>query len=109
MRDFVQPGDNLTVTAEAAASSGDGVKLGDLFGIASGDAAVGEPLVPVTTGVFKLRKVSTDEWAVGDAVYFRTADGAVTGTATGNTKIGMAVSAAGDPSEAVRVRLNGSF
>lgn len=109
MRNFVQPGDNLTVTAVAAASSGDGVKLGNLFGIASGDAAIGEPLVLVTTGVFELPKVSTDELAVGDAVYFRTSDGAVTSTATGNTKIGVAVSAAGNPSASVRVRLNGTF
>lgn len=109
MRNFVQPGDNLTVTAVAAASSGDGVKLGNLFGIASGDAAIGDPLVLVTTGVFELPKVSTDELAVGDAIYFRTSDGAVTGTATGNTKIGVAVSAAGNPSASVRVRLNGTF
>ena len=109
MRNFVQPGDNLTVTAVAAASSGDGVKLGNLFGIASGDAAIGEPLVLVTTGVFELPKVSTDELAVGDAVYFRTSDEAVTSTATGNTKIGVAVLAAGNPSASVRVRLNGTF
>lgn len=109
MRNFVQPGDNLTVTAAAAASSGDGVKLGNLFGIASGDAAIGGPLVLVTTGVFELPKVSTDELAVGDAVYFRTSDGAVTGTASGNSKIGVAVSAAGNPSASVRVRLNGTF
>ncbi|WP_299564066.1 capsid cement protein [uncultured Sulfitobacter sp.] len=44
MRNFVQPGDNLTVTAEAAANAGDGVRLGDIFGIASGDAAIGDPL-----------------------------------------------------------------
>lgn len=109
MRNFVQPGDNVTVTAVAAASSGDGVKLGNLFGIASGDVAIGDPLVLVTTGVFELPKVSTDELAVGDAIYFRTSDGAVTGTATGNTKIGVAVSAAGNPSASVRVRLNGTF
>ena len=109
MRNFVQPGENITVTAEAAASSGDGVKLGSLFGIASGDAAIGDSMVLVTEGVFEMPKVSTDELAVGDAVYFRTSDGAVSSTASGNTKIGIAVSEAGNPSASVHVRLNGTF
>lgn len=109
MRNFVQPGENITVTAEAAASTGDGVKLGSLFGIASGDAEIGDPLVLVTAGVFEMPKVSTDELAVGDAVYFRTSDGAVSSTASGNTKIGIAVTEAGNPSASVHVRLNGTF
>lgn len=109
MRNFVQPGENVTVTAVAAASSGDGVKLGNLFGIASGDAAIGDPLVIVTTGVFDMPKVSTDDLAVGDVIYWKAADSAVTSTASGNTKIGVAVSAAGNPSGSVRVRLNGTF
>ena len=109
MRNFVQPGDNLTVTAASAVSSGDGVKLGNIFGIASGDVATGEPLVLVTTGVFELPQVSTDELAVGDAAYWKAADTAVTSTASGNTKIGVAVAAAGNPSGAVHIRLNGTF
>ncbi|GGL52151.1 DUF2190 family protein [Wenxinia marina] len=109
MRNFVQPGESITVTAAAAAASGDGVKLGQLFGIASGDAAIGEPLVLTTRGVFDMPKVSTDAFAVGDAVYWRTSDGAVTATASGNTKIGVAVTAAGNPSASVHVRLNGTF
>jgi len=76
------------VTATAAASSGDGVKLGNLFGVASGDAAIGDNLVLTTTGVFELPKVSADDLAVGDPVYFRTSDSTVTSTASGNTKIG---------------------
>lgn len=107
MRNFVQPGDNLTVTA--AATSGDGVKLGNLFGIASSDAAIGDPLVIVTTGVFDMPKVSTDDLALGDAIYWKTADSAVTSTASGNTKIGVVVSAVGNPYKSVRVRLNGTF
>lgn len=109
MQNYIQPGDSITVTAAAAASSGAGVKLGNLFGVASGDAEIGENLVLTTTGVFELPKVSTDDLAVGDAVYFRSSDSTVTSTASGNTKIGVAVAAAGNPSGAVRVRLNGTF
>ena len=109
MKNYVQPGENITVTAEAAATSGDGVKVGTLFGIASGDAEIGDPLVLVTEGVFEMPKVAIDDMAVGAAVYWRSSDGLVTTTATSNTKVGVAIMAAGNPSSAVRVRLNGTF
>lgn len=109
MKNFIQPGENITVTATAAATSGAGVKVGNLFGIASGDAAIGEPLVLATEGVFEMPKVSTDDFTVGAAVYWRSSDGAVTTTASGNTKVGTAVTAAGTGTASVRVRLNGTF
>ena len=109
MKNYVQKGENITVTAAAAASSGDIVKIGSLIGIAAGDAANGDDLDLVTTGVFELPKVSTDALAVGDTVYFKSADGNVTSTASGNTKMGVAVTAAGNPSGTVNVRLNGTF
>ena len=109
MRNYVQAGDKITVTAAAAAASGDGVKIGTLFGIASGDAAIGDPLVLVTAGVFDMPKVAADDITLGAAVYWRASDGLVTTTASGNTKVGVAVSAAGNGAASVRVRLNGSF
>ena len=109
MKNFVQRGENITVTAAAVAASGAGVKVGSLFGIASGDAAIGDPLVLVTTGVFEMPKVGTDEFTLGAAVYWRSSDGLVTTTASGNTKVGVAVEAVGNPSASVRVRLNGTF
>lgn len=109
MRNYVQKGENITTTAEAATVSGAGVKIGNLFGIASGDAEIGEPLVLVTVGVFEMAKVAADDIAVGAAVYWRASDGAVTTTASGNTKIGVATAAAGNGAASVRVRLNGTF
>ena len=77
--------------------------------MASGDAAIGEPLVLVTAGVFEMPKVATDDVSVGEPLFWDdTAKlGMVDGS--GNTRIGVAVSAAGNPSGSVRVRLNGSF
>ncbi|WP_208350399.1 DUF2190 family protein [Pseudaestuariivita rosea] len=109
MKNYVQAGENITVTAEAAATSGDGVRVGTLFGIASGVAEIGDSLVLVTEGVFEMPKVATDDMAVGAAVYWRSSDGLVTTTASGNTKVSVAIMAAGNPSSAVRVRLNGTF
>ena len=109
MRNYVQPGESITVTATAAASSGDGVVMGALFGIASGDAAIGEKLVLTTQGVFTMPKVSTDAVTVGAVIYFDdSAKLVTTDDDTGsNPRIGIAVTAAANPSGSVNVRLDG--
>ncbi|WHZ36638.1 DUF2190 family protein [Sagittula sp. MA-2] len=109
MKNYVQKGENITVTATAAASSGEGVLVGSLFGIAAGDAAIGEDLDLVTVGVFTMPKVSTDAFTVGAAVYWDDSVGLVTtDDDTGNNPaIGLAVTAAANPSGTVNVRLNG--
>jgi predicted RecA/RadA family phage recombinase len=107
MRNYIQPGDSITVTAAAIAASGEGVKMGNLFGVASGDAAMDDKLVLTTTGVFELPKVAANTFAVGAIVYWDDTAKVVTSTASGNTRIGLAVSAAGNPSASVRVRLDG--
>lgn len=67
MKNFVQRGDTITVAAPATLSSGDGVLIGSLFGVATTDAASGADVALVTTGVIALPKESTtDTFAVGD-------------------------------------------
>lgn len=109
MKNYVQKGDNITVTAAAAATSGDGVLVGNLFGIAAGDAAIGEDLDLVTQGVFQMAKVATDAFTVGAAVYFDESAGLVTtdDDSGNNPEIGLAVTVAGNPSASVNVRLHG--
>jgi predicted RecA/RadA family phage recombinase len=109
MQNFIQAGENVTVTAAATAASGAGVKIGDLFGIAAGDAETGDSLVLVTAGVFDMPKVAVDDFTLGAAVYWDDAAKLVTVTSAGNTKIGVAVSVAGNGAASVRVRLNGAF
>jgi predicted RecA/RadA family phage recombinase len=107
MRNYVQPGVSITVTATAAASSGDGVKVGNLFGIASGDAAIGEKLVLTTEGVFEMPKVSANTFDVGALAYWDDAAKVITSTASGNTRVGLTVTTAGNPSGSLNVRLDG--
>lgn len=109
MKNFVQAGENITITATAAATSGQGVLVGNLFGIAAGNAEIGDSLDLVTVGVFDMPKVSTDVLAVGDFVYWDdTAKLATADDDTGNNElIGLAVTAAANPSGTVNVRLNG--
>lgn len=109
MRNFVQRGDTLDVTAAAAISSGDGVIVGSIFGVANVDAEIGDTFALDVVGVFDLPKVSALAISVGDTVYWDSANKVVTKTASGNTKIGVAVTAAANPSPTVIVRLNGSF
>lgn len=105
MKNFVQAEDNITVPAPATVAAGAGVLVGALFGVANGDAASGEPVVITTRGVFDLAKVETDALAVGAAVYWNATAKAVTIAAGGNTRIGHAVAAAGNPSATARIRL----
>lgn len=56
MRNFIQPGDTITIPAPAALKSGDGVMVAALFGVAATDAAQDEPVAISVKGVFELPK-----------------------------------------------------
>lgn len=109
MRNYIQPGENITLDAPADVLSGAGVIIGDFFGVANGDAVSGKPVVLSTVGVFELTKKTADDLAAGEAIYWDNGSSEVTVTATANTKIGVAVAAAGVGAMTVKVRLNGSF
>ena len=109
MKNFVQRGENITVLAPKPIVSGALAKVGSLVGVASTDAEAGKAVSLVTVGVFRLPKVGADDFAVGDPIYLRASDKLVTGTASGNTRIGIAVEPAPiDAPEAV-VRLSGAL
>jgi predicted RecA/RadA family phage recombinase len=109
MRNHVQAGTNLTLAAPYDVPSGGGVLIGSIFGVAAGNADSGAEVDIVTEGVFTLPKVSALAISVGDRLYWVDADKVVSKTASGNTLVGVAVSAAANPSGTVDVRLNGSF
>lgn len=105
MKNYVQAGKSLTLPAPAAILSGDVVVIGEIRGIAAGNAATGEDCDVVTEGVFELPKVAADEFAIGDPAYWDGTAKRVTSTASGNTKIGVAVAAAAVASGVVNVKL----
>lgn len=110
MKNFVQHGDMVTITAAAAITSGQLVRANSLIGVAATDAASGEEVELKTTGVFDLDKTSAQAWAVGNPIYMIAASGLLTNVAgTGNYLVGVAVAAAANPSSTGRVRLNGSL
>lgn len=106
MKNFLQPGDSLTVPAPADVASGDGVKVGQMFGVATHDAKSGTDVTLKLTGVFELPKTSAQAWAVGALVYWT--GSAATTTKGTNLPIGCAVAVADNPSDTGFVRLNGT-
>ena len=111
MKNFIQPGNTITLIAPAAVTSGSGVLVGAIFGVAAHDAASGEPLETVTTGVFDLNKVGSQAWAAGDKVYWDNTNKRATKIATDNTLVGVALVPVGSGADETtgRVRLNGTF
>ncbi|MFT4913347.1 MAG: putative RecA/RadA family phage recombinase [Brevundimonas sp.] len=109
MRNHIQPGNTLTIPAPDVVVSGAPVLVGSIFGIANGDAASGADVDLDVVGVFDMDKVSALAISIGDKVYYDAATGLVNKTSSGNTLIGVAVTAAANPSGTVNVRLNGSF
>ncbi len=106
MKNFIQPGVTIKVTAPATVSSGDGVLVGNLFGIAVTDAGSGDDVEIMTEGVFDIAKVSAQAWAVGDIIYWDDGAGNAT-TADTNVAIGVCTAVAANPTSTGYVRLNG--
>ena len=115
MKNYVHEGQTLTVVAPYAASSGGGVKVGNLFGIAVYDAAQNASLEIMAQGVFDLVK-DASTFASGDAVYWDDTNKVATSTSAGNLVIGtaelaqasgMAAPGGATGDATVRVRLNG--
>ena len=111
MKNYVQPGNTITLTAPYAVTSGDGLLVGSIFGIASEDTALNDPVEAALTGVFDLTKVGSQAWTVGAKVYWDDTNKRCTTVATDNTLIGAAVEAVASGAGDVigRVRLNASF
>lgn len=104
---YIQPGRTLTIPAPAAVASGGVVIAGAIVGVAQIDAASGDPVDVDTVGVWELPKVASLAIGLGDVVYWDAEAALVNKTASGNTKLGVAVEAAANPSPLVKVRLSG--
>ena len=111
MKNFVQNGRQLSVTAPAAVAAGAGVLVGSLFGVAVHAAASGDPVEIVTEGVFSLAKVGSQAWTVGVRIYWDDSAKNCTTTASTNKLIGVAAAAVGSGAGETlgQVRLSAAF
>jgi len=105
MKNYVQQGQVLTLSAPGAVVSGQYVTVGAIRGVAAYDAASGEPVELATEGVFTLPKVAAEDIAVGDLLYWTGT--ACTKTAGTGSKplVGVAVRPASNGVTTVAVKL----
>jgi predicted RecA/RadA family phage recombinase len=110
MKNFIQPGDVVTVTAPRTVTAGEIVVVGLLAGVSVHAAASDTPVEIQTSGVFEVAKASAQAWAtVGLPIYVVPGTGlATTATTTGNVLIGTNLATAVNPSATGLVRLNGT-
>ena len=110
MKTFLQEGNNLDLTAPSGGVTGGlPVKIGSIVAIPVNSAAEGEAFVGQVTGVHTLVKATGAAWTVGAKIYWDDTAKNCTTTATSNTLIGVATSAAASGDTSGDVRLNASF
>ena len=107
MKNFIQNGSTVTLTAPYDVASGQGLLVNALFGVASADAKAGEDVEAVLEGVFELSKKDDQQVDQGAKLYWDDTNKQLTTTASGNTRVGAATVAAGPTTTSARIRLNG--
>lgn len=107
MKTYLKSGDRLTLTPAAAVASGVGYLFGtSLFGVAVADVAINTPGEFQITGEVTLPKTSALAISVGDVLYWDATNKVVNKTTASQRAIGVATSAAVNPSSTVNVLLN---
>ncbi|AXS39232.1 DUF2190 family protein [Breoghania sp. L-A4] len=108
MKNFIQAGGTITATAPVGgATSGAGVLIDHLFGVAAITAAEGDDVELVTEGVFDIAKEAGASMTAGAPAYWDAAAKQATPTATDNVRIGTAIVASGAGDPTARVKLLG--
>lgn len=108
MKNLIQKGDVVTITAPAAGLSGAGLLIGKLFGVLLADVEAGEEVELALTGVYEQPKTEAQAWTVGAAIYWDDTAKVCTTTVGSNVKIGHALAVAANPSLTGVVRLSGA-
>lgn len=107
MKNKVQSGNVISVIAPYLVSSGQGVLVGALFGVAGNDAANGAPVEIDRAGVYTLAANTADTGIVGTKMYWDNTNRRLTTTATSNTLVGALVAAKGGSDATATVLLDG--
>ena len=108
MQNYIQNGQVITVTTPAGGiASGDGLIVGNIFGVAAYSASEGDPLELATTGVYKLPKATAAVLTVGARVAWDNTAKNINVPGAGRFPVGVATEAAGNGITSVLVRLDG--
>jgi predicted RecA/RadA family phage recombinase len=107
MQNYIQPGCVLTLTAPYARLSGEGAKVGSIFGVATANvenAAAGEF---ETMGVVTLAKTGAQAWSVGERIYWDDNNKRADSDGSLGMLIGHATAVAANPSATGQLKLLG--
>ena len=94
MRNSLFAGNNVTLPAPYALTSGQLAQVGSIIGVAQAAAAAAVDVVLVRQGVFSLTKATGQAWALGATLYWDNVARNVTTVLTGNKMIGAVFAAA---------------
>jgi predicted RecA/RadA family phage recombinase len=109
MKNFIQDGDTLTLTAPYTVAAGAAFKVGSIIAVATSAALSTATVEGLVAGVVDVAKVSAQAWTVGAPIYWDDSAKLMTTTSSTNTLAGVATAVAANPSATGRVRLNGAF
>lgn len=71
MKNYIQPGDTLTLIAAGTITAGSPVKIGQIFGLAVDSAVTGEQFELQRRGVVSTTLATSGEaWSAGDLIYW---------------------------------------
>jgi predicted RecA/RadA family phage recombinase len=111
VKTYHSPGEVVTLTAPVGGVvTGSAYKIGALVVVATGDAEAAEKFEGIAEGVIQVAKVSAQAWTEGVKVYFdhdASPAPVFTTTSGGNTLVGVAATAAANPSSTGSVRFDG--
>lgn len=106
MKNFVRSGNVLNLAPGADVAAGVGYLFGtSLFGIAAEDVKNGEFGAFVTEGEVEIAKTSALVIAVGDRLFWDATNKVVNKTTTAQQCVGIATSAAANPSSTVMMKI----
>jgi len=106
MKNYIQEGKTVTLTAAADVASGDIAIVGSLYSVATGTVASGDEFEGITEGVYEFTKTTADAPAQGAAAYWDDTEKEVTVATSGNTLIGKFMKAYINGDTLAQVRLN---
>lgn len=105
---LIADGDRTELTSPYALTSGQGVQVGTLFGVALFTVATSTPVAVAHIGVWDITKEPSLAISAGARVFWDNTNRRVTTTATSNVCIGHCTVAALAADTTVRVRLGGN-
>lgn len=106
MKNFIQPGECLDLVAPYALASGDGALIGEIFGVATKDIALGATGAFCVEGVFALNKTAVQAWVTNQPVYWNVTTRLADSDPSTGPRIGVSTAVAANPTSSGRVLLD---